>query len=526
MAKGNDGNYLQNCVEVEAAMLLTQNRPNSRLHVALTHGMAPFEKIENPKAQKNSNVQKKLLCNALVEAAGEPKCDEREIVKAYRASWESQVYRPKIENLFDELETDKHYPNSAELLRAAIGTTRLSGGITECNKAKHAELEAAWNDSKKMKVECLSWRKQLKPGGVLSCPKSLDVPWLFSMDPMSYKENGSEDDEYLHHSDLDLLKPSLHTYFKSGKPGVACFFVYNLGAGGENQQGKFCSFINEIAEHIGVNKRFYSVPHNGRKVNIASLLYNGIELALPSFSSVTSKRRRPSGMNNPIQKNGENSERRLDRIDNWLKHAKDSEVSGAYEHISFLFHWIAYEAAYQQYKPEDKTRNEYEQREEFHENIAECENAVNSLQIRLEFCKEQAENLLALRQSNRGFWRKLEGWGENPAAWEKCFERNSKSAINNLRKASCDSKKIPEALNSLFDNLSIVRHQIVHGGSSGESSLGKHQVTWGNEILKRIIPVFRRCIDQNRTMDWGKPPFPRVGEEADEESPPPWMKDP
>lgn len=228
-------------------------------------------------------------------------------------------------------------------------------------------------------------------------------------------------------------------------------------------------------------------------------------------------------MNNLIQKNRENSERRLDRIDNWLKHASGDSGAKDNEHISFLFYWIAYEAAYQQYKPEDKTRNETDQRKEFHKNIAECANAVNSLQMKLEFCKEQAKNLLALRQSNRRFWYKSEGWGKNRTEWKKCFEKSSKSAISRLEGAYCDSRNIPEALNSLFDNLSIVRHQIVHGGSSGNSSFGKHQVTWGNEILKRIIPVFRGCIDQNRTKDWGNPPFPRVGVKADEECLPPWM---
>ena len=49
MAKGNDGNYLQHCVEVEAAVRLAWASADGRLHVALTHGMAPFEQIDEPK---------------------------------------------------------------------------------------------------------------------------------------------------------------------------------------------------------------------------------------------------------------------------------------------------------------------------------------------------------------------------------------------------------------------------------------------------------------------------------------------
>ena len=121
MAKGNDGNYLQHCVEVEAAVRLAQASPDGRLYIALTHGMEPFEQISEP----NGNAYH-ILHVALREAAGEPKYNEREIVKAYRASWMSQAYQPDITNLFDELRMEKHYPNSAELLRMVIGTDQLS----------------------------------------------------------------------------------------------------------------------------------------------------------------------------------------------------------------------------------------------------------------------------------------------------------------------------------------------------------------------------------------------------------------
>ncbi len=132
MAKGNDGNYLQHCVEVEAALRLTQAAPGKGLHIALTHGMKPFEYLDKP---KNAY---RLLYHALCEAAREPKCNEREIVKAYRKSWERiKCCRPNIVNLFEELKTNECYPNSAELFRAVIGKDRLSGGITERCSTKH-----------------------------------------------------------------------------------------------------------------------------------------------------------------------------------------------------------------------------------------------------------------------------------------------------------------------------------------------------------------------------------------------------
>ena len=49
MAKGNDENYLQHCVEVEAAGRLTQVDAQGRVHIALVHGMEPCESFEASK---------------------------------------------------------------------------------------------------------------------------------------------------------------------------------------------------------------------------------------------------------------------------------------------------------------------------------------------------------------------------------------------------------------------------------------------------------------------------------------------
>ncbi|MDE0694902.1 MAG: hypothetical protein OXH76_03605 [Boseongicola sp.] len=258
MAKGNDGNYLQHCVEVEAAVRLMRACPDGRLHVALTHGMAPFEQMDEPKACK------RLLDGALCEAAGESQRNEREIVKAYRASGASR----------------KCYPNSAELLRAVIGTNRLFGGITELDEAKHKKLTKAWAGSG-IVVARSSWRKQLSPDGALGCPGHLDAPWLFSMDPMTYTENGDNDDANLHRSDLDLLAPTLERYAASRQPGIACFFVYRMMGtqNGKKLQYQFWSFMDKLAVRLSAQTCSFWVCHRGGDRNLAGLLFSGIELS-------------------------------------------------------------------------------------------------------------------------------------------------------------------------------------------------------------------------------------------------------
>ena len=257
MAKGNDGNYLQHCIEVEAATRLAQSEPNGRLHIALTHGMKPFEEFERPNGAASS-----ILCDSIREAScDKPHLDERKIVTAYRKTQASK----------------DHYPNSAELLKAVLGKDRLSGGITEENEDRHKELAKTWSGTG-LKAIRSSWREQLGADGALRCPGDLRTPWLFSMDPMTYRENGCDDDDNLYRADSCRLEDTLRQYFRSGQPGIACLFVYNMGLQGNNPQQQFWAFMGDLARRLGMHTGSYWVAHRGGNLNLAGLLFSTIEL--------------------------------------------------------------------------------------------------------------------------------------------------------------------------------------------------------------------------------------------------------
>ena len=258
MAKGNNGNYLQHCIEIEAATHLAQTDADGRLHIALTHGMKPFENLDSPNGACHS-----FLYDALDEACREAcQCDERKIVKAYREAGASR----------------ESYPNTAELLRATIGADKLSGGITERCCKKHEALKERWSGSN-VCVSSSSWRHQLKPGDSLACPDGLNAPWLFSMDPMTYIENGCKDDDKLYRSDIDLLECALTRYFDSGQPGFACFFVYRMGTQQENPQRQFWTFLDDLASRLAARSCSYWVPHIGGNINLAGLLCSDTALS-------------------------------------------------------------------------------------------------------------------------------------------------------------------------------------------------------------------------------------------------------
>ena len=76
------------------------------------------------------------------------------------------------------------------------------------------------------------------------------------MDPMTYSENGDNDDANLHSSDLDLLAPALERYIGSGQPGIAALFVYRVGSQGKNGQRQFGAFMDELAGRLGRSNLF------------------------------------------------------------------------------------------------------------------------------------------------------------------------------------------------------------------------------------------------------------------------------
>ena len=265
MAKGNDGNFLQHCVEVAAAKRLAQMDAGGRLHIALTHGMAPLEPLDKPKGASCG-----LLKGALNASDRRAQNDEPAIVKAYR-----QVAA-----------SDRSYPNTAELLAAAIERNRLSGGITECDSEKHSQLAERWRGSKVTPI-CASWRREIAPGGVLACPDNLRTPWLFSMDPMTYSEKGNADDDKLHRADISPIADALTCYFDSGKPGIAAIFVYSVGSQPPNRRRQFWKFMDDLRQRISTDSRVsadiavssYWLPHKGGNRNLAGLIYSGIDLS-------------------------------------------------------------------------------------------------------------------------------------------------------------------------------------------------------------------------------------------------------
>lgn len=252
MAKGNDGNYLQHSLEVAIAIQLAALQPEGRLHIALAHGMAPFEPCDEPGGGRS----RRLLKDALNKSYRDPQPKELSIVSAYRATKAAF----------------SRYPNSAELLRKTV--QHLAGGITEVEEQRYKALRAAWEGSPVL-VRHASWRSEIESPGVLACPSSLGSPWLVSLDPMTYVQDGLADDYHLHRDDLPALAAALQRYVNSGQPGSATIFVYAVEP---NVRALFWEFVDDLARATGLCAAAGWVAHYRDKRNVAAILSTGVEL--------------------------------------------------------------------------------------------------------------------------------------------------------------------------------------------------------------------------------------------------------
>jgi hypothetical protein len=256
VAKGNDGNYLQHSIEVDAAVQLAARDRTGSLHIAIAHGMAPFEASEEP-ANPPAHA---LLLQALNESYGTRRNGEPAIVSAYRRSGATLA----------------RYPNSAELLRHAVGADQLSGGITEIDPGKHELLKKAWAGYRVVPVNS-SWRSEIDRGRILACPVGLETPWLVTFDPMTYSHNGDADDDSLYRADLDRLSILLQPYITTGQPGLVAVSVYSVRP---DVRPRFWRFVDELAESVGARLVSCWLTHRGGNRNLGGLLCSGFDYSV------------------------------------------------------------------------------------------------------------------------------------------------------------------------------------------------------------------------------------------------------
>ena len=64
------------------------------------------------------------------------------------------------------------------------------------------------------------------------------------------------------------------------------------------------------------------------------------------------------------------------------------------------------------------------------------------------------------------------------------------------------------ALDRIFERLSTLRNQLMHGCATQAGGLNRRQVDDGAEILERLVPLFVNIVVDHPEVDWGEISFP------------------
>jgi hypothetical protein len=190
---------------------------------------------------------------------------------------------------------------------------------------------------------------------------------------------------------------------------------------------------------------------------------------------------------------------RVHRGLSWLNRA---ESAGKDHDAAFIFYWIAFNALYADDKGEITNVGVRSAFDDYFTKVVPLD--VNQRIYDAIWTKFSGSIRLILdnRYVFQPFWsfqNKVPG-NDN---WEERFEKNKKRTQIALK--SKDTKTI---LKALFDRLYVLRNQLIHGGSTWNSSVNRSQVKDGASILAFLVPLFIDIMMDNPQESWGAPYYP------------------
>ncbi len=196
----------------------------------------------------------------------------------------------------------------------------------------------------------------------------------------------------------------------------------------------------------------------------------------------------------------ENFRLRIHRSLSWLKKAEQSEDLDT----QFITLWIAFNAAYAREI----------------DNFSIKDRAIFN-EFLLKICAYDEKQEIYHLVWNQ-FSQSIRLWLDNKFVFQPFWDfHNGKISENKYIKAetkererffsALKNQKTSAILDVMFSRLYTLRNQIIHGGSTFNSSVNREQLKDGCAILSLLIPAMLDIMMKNYSnVDWGKPFYPVV----------------
>lgn len=192
---------------------------------------------------------------------------------------------------------------------------------------------------------------------------------------------------------------------------------------------------------------------------------------------------------------------RLHRSLSWIERA-DQEAEDV--DAAFIFHWIAFNAAYARDIPESYGTEERALFGEYFEKIVRFDANRKIYDAIWSRFSGPIRLLLNNKYVFQPFWRH-HNQPQTHGNWEDLFLRRQKTIARAL---ACQDTRV--VLSILFDRLYVLRNQLFHGGATWNSGVNRRQVQDGAQIMAFLVPHFIELMMDDPDAGWGPPYYPVV----------------
>ncbi|MFZ7229914.1 hypothetical protein [Avibacterium avium] len=200
------------------------------------------------------------------------------------------------------------------------------------------------------------------------------------------------------------------------------------------------------------------------------------------------------------QNYSDNFKLRIHRALSWLKQAEET----ADLDTKFIFLWIAFNSAY----AKEIKNLENKERANLNEFLLRICALDEDQQIYDLVWKNFSQSIRLLTDNKfifQPFWHFHNG---------NITEKDYRIAEMNEREkllSALENRNTSRILDVLFSRLYTLRNQILHGGSTFNSSANREQLKVSCQILSLFLPVMIEIMMKNHNeLDWGKPFYPFV----------------
>ena len=191
---------------------------------------------------------------------------------------------------------------------------------------------------------------------------------------------------------------------------------------------------------------------------------------------------------------------RVHRSLSWLDRSERCED----EDGRFVFLWIAFNAAYAQEMSTSAPMPEQRVLRGFLEKLVMLDHDGRLSSVVWTEFPNTIHLLLNNQYVFQPYWDCQNGVRPR-GEWQGLFERAKVTASRAL--GSNDTARV---LGEVFARLYTLRNQIMHGGSTWQSSVNREQVRDGANILGQLVPVVIDILMAHTETHWGEPCYPVV----------------